>query len=233
MTRLSVAAVLAALVGLVVSVAAAWPRQSPASSPEALPGPPSSPSSSPLGTRSPLAASESPDGERASRSAGESQRPQTRLATVPTTQPAPRPVSVAIPAIGYAARVRPVGVDSAGLMALPDDPARLGWYRYGATPIEPGSTVLAGHLDSVELGVGPLVRLREVVPGDRIDVVTSDRRTTTYVVSSVDRYDRSALPAGLFAREGARGLRMITCGGEYDADAGGYQLNLVVTGVPA
>jgi hypothetical protein len=141
-------------------------------------------------------------------------------------------VSVVIPAIGYTARVQPVGVDGAGLMVLPDDPTRLGWYRYGATPMEPGSTVVAGHLDSVELGVGPLVRLREVVPGDRVDVATSDRRTTTYVVSSVDRYDRSTLPAGLFAREGARRLRIITCGGEYDADAGGYQLNLVVTAVP-
>jgi hypothetical protein len=37
----------------------------------------------------------------------------------------------------------------------------------------------------------------------------------------------------VFARTGAPRLRLITCGGEYDVDAGGYQQNLVVTAVPA
>jgi hypothetical protein len=143
------------------------------------------------------------------------------------------PVLVSIPAVGYAARIRPVGVDDAGAMALPANPETVGWYRYGSAPADPGSTVVAGHLDSFTYGLGPLVRLREVVAGDRVEVSTADGRRTSYVVLAVQRIERSSLPAEIFSRDGPRLLRVITCGGEYDADAGGYQDNLVVTAEPA
>ena len=48
----------------------------------------------------------------------------------------------------------------------------------------------------------------------------------------VRRYDRQALPEELFARTGTERLRIITCGGDYLPDEGGYQQNLVVTAVP-
>ena len=44
---------------------------------------------------------------------------------------------------------------------------------------------------------------------------------------------RQALPAELFSRRGPERLHVITCGGEYLPDAGGYQQNLVVTAAPA
>jgi hypothetical protein len=152
-------------------------------------------------------------------------------------RPAPRPVQVAVPAVGIDLPVRPVGVADDGQMALPDDPAVAGWYRFGPGPGERGSVVLAGHLDSVRFGVGPLVRLREVEVGQRIEVTVDRRRgaaarTLTYVVQRVDRFDRQALPAALFARTGPERLRLVTCGGAFDPDAGGYEQNLVVTAVP-
>jgi hypothetical protein len=118
-------------------------------------------------------------------------------------------------------------------MALPPRPDVLGWYRYGPPPgAGSGSVVMAGHLDSRRFGLGPLVKLREVAVGDRVRVALADGRTRGYVVRRIDRYDRQALPAGLFARTGPERLRVITCGGAYDPDAGGYQENLVVTAVP-
>ncbi len=178
--------------------------------------------------------------------AGEVRRP---VAAVPVAQPVAqpvattvrrparaRPVALTIGAVGLAMPVRPVGATADGQVALPPDPAVLGWYRYGpsAGPGARGSAVLAGHLDSVRFGVGPLVALRDVATGDAVGVGLSDGRTRRFVVSRVDRYDRhQALPAALFARVGPHRLRVVTCGGSYRPEAGGYQQNLVVTAVPA
>jgi hypothetical protein len=141
-------------------------------------------------------------------------------------------VRVEVPGAGLDAAVRPVGVDEAGQMALPADPAVLGWYRHGPAPGEgTGSAVLAGHLDSRRYGLGPLVGLREVQRGDVVRV-TSQEGARRYTVVDVRRYDRQALPEELFARSGRELLRIITCGGEYLPDRGGYQQNLVVTAVP-
>ena len=130
--------------------------------------------------------------------------------------------------------VRPVGVSPDGQMALPPSPEVLGWYRFGPAPgAGTGSVVLAGHLDSKRYGLGPLVGLREVDAGDGVRLTRSDGTAKRYTVLEVRRYDRQALPEEVFARTGPERLRIITCGGEYLPDEGGYQQNLVVTAVPS
>ena len=92
--------------------------------------------------------------------------------------------------------------------------------------------VLAGHLDSVELGVGPLVRLRDVDLGAAVTVATGGGDQLDYTVIRVQRFDRQQLPPQVFGRTGPELLRIITCGGGYDP-ATGYEQNLVVTAAPA
>ena len=137
-----------------------------------------------------------------------------------------------VPALGLDAAVRPVGVGGERQMRLPDDPRVLGWYRFGPVPGDRGSVVLAGHVDSRRFGVGPLVALQTIGVGDRVEVVTGPDRTRTYRVDSIERFDRQALPAAVFARTGPERLRLVTCTGPYLPEAGGYQQNLVVTAVP-
>jgi hypothetical protein len=146
---------------------------------------------------------------------------------------AARPVQVTIPSAQLGLPVRPVGVAPDGQMQLPPDPAVMGWYRFGPAPAGPtgGSVVLAGHLDSFEFGLGPLVRLREVEPGSSVTVVTVDGVRHDYTVRRVQRFDRQQLPGELFGRTGPELLRLITCGGAYDPDTG-YEQNLVVTAAP-
>jgi hypothetical protein len=140
---------------------------------------------------------------------------------------------VQVASAGIDSAVRPVGVTPDGQMALPPRPEVLGWYRFGPAPgAGTGSVVLAGHLDSRRYGLGPLVGLREVEAGDEVRVTRSDGTATSYTVVDVRRYDRQALPEELFARKGPERLRIITCGGDYLPDEGGYQQNLVVTAVP-
>lgn len=161
-------------------------------------------------------------------------RPKRAKRTAPKPPPVVRPATVRIPTLGYAANVRPVGVARDGQMALPPRPTRLGWYRYGPAPgADRGAAVLAGHLDSRRFGLGPLVRLREASRGDRVVVQDARGRRLDYTVTDVRRFDRQALPAGLFARTGRPRVHLITCGGAYDPSSGGYQRNLVVTAEPA
>jgi hypothetical protein len=205
-----------ALTGLIVSLAALWPRLDTGTAfPVVEPGP------------SALREPRSPDAA-ASRLA-----PRAGLASSTSTQE-PRAVRVQVSTAGIDSAVRPVGVTPDGQMALPDRPEVLGWYRFGPAPgAGTGSVVLAGHLDSVRYGLGPLVGLREVQVGDWVRVTRSDGTLERYTVVAVQRVDRSALPEELFARTGPERLRIITCGGEYVPDQGGYQQNLVVTAVPA
>ncbi|MFC6285042.1 class F sortase [Nocardioides sp. GCM10027113] len=149
---------------------------------------------------------------------------------VPRTRP---PARVRVPSVGLDSRVRPVGVGKGRQMSLPADPSVLGWYRYGSGPGERGSVVMAGHVDSERFGIGPLARLAEIRAGDLIQVTLANGRTRTYRVDSIQRFDRQALPAGVFSRTGPERLRLVTCTGAFLPEAGGYQQNLVVTAVPA
>lgn len=118
-------------------------------------------------------------------------------------------------------------------MALPPRPDTLGWYRFGAAPGERGSTVLAGHVDTRRLGVGPLALLREVGPGDTIRLRLSDGSTVRYRVAGLRQVDKqSRALASVFEEHGPARLRIVTCGGEFDPENGGYQDNVVLTAVP-
>lgn len=213
-TRLAIATAVLAVVGLLVSLTALWPRLD--TGPQVLgvePGP------------SAVPALEPPDPTAS---------PRAQVDTAPAVAPSPpRTVGVRVPAADLDSRVRPVGVSVDGQMALPPDPEVMGWYRFGPAPGEgTGSVVLAGHLDSARYGLGPLVGLREVEVGDEVSATRVDGTALAYTVVDVRRYDRQALPDELFARTGPERLRIITCGGEYLPEEGGYQENLVVTAVP-
>lgn len=118
-------------------------------------------------------------------------------------------------------------------MALPEPVDELGWYRFGPAPgASAGSAVLAGHVDSVRYGKGPLAALRNAAEGDEVVVGRADGSALRYQVRSVEIIDRQALPVDqLFAREGEAVLRILTCGGPY-SPATGYRDNVVVTAVP-
>ncbi|WP_132210825.1 class F sortase [Kribbella steppae] len=150
---------------------------------------------------------------------------------VPTVVPTPVPVRLAVKSVGIDVPVLPVGVATDGQMELPPDPAAIGWYRFGPGPAaDQGAVVLGGHLDSKQYGVGPLVRLRKVRTGQVVRISSYDGRTTTYRVDHVREIPKRRLVlADLFDRAGTPRLVIITCGGRYEPDNGGYQQNLVVS----
>jgi sortase (surface protein transpeptidase) len=156
--------------------------------------------------------------------------PVTTRDAAPTVAPAqPAPVALAVPALDVEAPVDPVGVRDDGQMAIPDDVDRVGWYRFGPAPGSGGSTVLAGHVDDREQGLGELAALREAEVGTEVLVTDATGGTTRWRVVSREQVDKQALPVDrLFAREGPPRLALVTCGGEFLPEQGRYESNVVV-----
>ena len=149
---------------------------------------------------------------------------------VPVTPP---PVRVDLPGLGLTAPVDPVGVADDGQMALPDDVARVGWYRFGPSPGEPGNAVLGGHVDDAEQGPGALFALRTTAPGDEVAVTDAAGRVTRWRVVSRDLPPKQALPVDtIFTRGGPPRLVLVTCGGPFDPVARSYRDNVVVVAEP-
>ena len=142
------------------------------------------------------------------------------------------PTRIELPSLDVAADVDPVGLEDDGGMELPEDVARVGWYEPGVRVGEPGTAVLAGHVDSRVQGRGALFDLVRLEPGDLV-VVGDGEETSQWRVTGRTRYPKDELPLGeIFRWEGEPALALITCGGDFDAGAGGYRDNVVVYAEP-
>jgi sortase (surface protein transpeptidase) len=135
------------------------------------------------------------------------------------------PVAVSIPRIGVQSRLVPLGLDD-GEMELPDPPVA-GWFTGGPTPGALGPAVITGHVT----WNGPAVfhRLGSMRRGDQVIVSREDGRTAVFTVSRVARFSKSRFPSeAVYGAIDHAGLRLITCGGAYDAARHKYLDNVVV-----
>ena len=138
------------------------------------------------------------------------------------------PVSVAIPGIGARSLLVRLGLDARGELEVPQDPAQAGWYTGGAAPGALGPAVIAGH---VTWNGAPAVfyRLGSMRPGEEVTVSRSDGKTAVFTVTRVARFPKSRFPTkAVYGAIDHAGLRLITCGGTYDASRHRYLDNVVV-----
>jgi hypothetical protein len=138
------------------------------------------------------------------------------------------PVSVSIPRIGAKSALVRLGLEAGGQLEVPADPARAGWFTGGAAPGALGPAVIAGH---VTWNGAPAVfyRLGRLRPGDRVIVDRSDGRTAVFTVDRMTRVPKSRFPTeAVYGAIDHAGLRVITCGGTYDASRHRYLDNVVV-----
>lgn len=143
--------------------------------------------------------------------------------------PQSEPVGLRIPAIDVRSRVVPLGLDAAGAMEVPADPADVGWYTGAPTPGALGPAVLAGHVtwDRVP---AVFFRLAGLERGDRIHVTRRDGLTAVFEVREVTVVAKSRFPTRrVYGATDHAALRLITCAGRYDVDRARYADNAVVS----
>ena len=138
------------------------------------------------------------------------------------------PVEVTIPRLGVRSRLVSLGVDEAGSMEVPQDPAVAGWYSLGPTPGSLGPAVIAGHV-TWNSTPAVLFRLGTLRPGDRVSVSREDGERAVFEVGRVVTVEKSRFPTRhVFGDLDYAGLRLITCGGAYDERTHTYLHNVVV-----
>jgi len=146
----------------------------------------------------------------------------------PATVPETTPVELGVPSIGV--RTGPLlelGIDAAGALEVPPDAATAGWFSLAPTPGSPGPAVIAGHVD-FEGAPGVFQRLDELQPGDEVTVTRADGATAVFSTYLVERYPKDRFPTErVYGDTSGAELRLITCGGAFDAGSGHYRDNVV------
>ena len=142
------------------------------------------------------------------------------------------PQEVLLPG-GRSALVEPAATRD-GVLEVPPQVDRVGWWDGSAQVGDPfGSTVLAGHVDAREQGVGVFAALLSVGVGDVVEVL-GDGGRAAYRVTGVQDLPKESLAASSSAldQRGPHRLVLITCTGTFDPVARHYDQNRVVTAEP-
>ncbi|MEW9528895.1 class F sortase [Microbispora sp. NPDC049125] len=141
-----------------------------------------------------------------------------------------RPVKIRIPAIGVYASVGQVGVEKSGEIQAPplSRPSLTGWYRLGPAPGDQGPAIILGHVNTKK-GSAVFSRLRELKRGNKIAVLRADGKTAIFTVDGIEQVGKSTFPTKrVYGNTVTASLRLITCGGVFNAKRHSYTDNIVV-----
>ena len=141
------------------------------------------------------------------------------------------PTTISIPRIGVNAEIMRLGTNPDGTVQVPplDQAWLAGWYEPGPSPGEVGNAVIVGHVDSAAIGPAVFFSLGALQPGDTVTVNREDGRPANFRVDSVSAHPKNAFPTEqVYGPSDRPGLRVVTCGGQFDEVARSYPDNVVV-----
>ncbi|MEV6302143.1 class F sortase [Actinoplanes sp. NPDC051861] len=160
--------------------------------------------------------------------AGQARAAEAETLTRGELLPTSPPVRLAIPALKIDVPMTGLGLQPDGTMEVPDDAKTVGWYTKAPTPGSLGPAVLAGHVD-YSGKKGTFADLADLRRGDEIRVTREDGRTAVFTVGEVSQYAKDRFPTdAVYGPIDHAGLRLITCGGDFDDRSGHYVDNIVV-----
>ena len=142
--------------------------------------------------------------------------------------PVASPVSLTIPLIGVKTSLITLGLARGGAMQVPSSTMVAGWYTGSPRPGAVGSAIIVGHIDS-ETRPGVFYRLSDLRSGDDVFVKRADGTTAEFRVTSIQTYLKDHFPTQtVYGPTPDAELRLITCGGAFDAATHHYLSNIVV-----
>lgn len=148
----------------------------------------------------------------------------------PAVMPESSPTAVRIPAIGTDSELLHLGLRDNGSLEVPptgpDSPAS--WYDKSPTPGELGPSILLGHVNEEDGSDGVFAGLRDLQPGDEIQIEREDGSTATFAVDYGEAYPKDDFATDkVYGNTDDSQLRLITCDG-YDPETGLWDDNYVV-----
>jgi sortase (surface protein transpeptidase) len=152
--------------------------------------------------------------------------------SVPVTKPFKglRPTSVKIPKIGAESSLLAVAVKTDGSISVPSvhTPMQAAWYKLSPVPGDVGPAIVLGHVDG-DKKPGIFYKLKDLKPGDEVDVDRSDGKKLKFVVDRVTQVPKDTFPKdAVYGNSDKPELRLITCGGAFDHAEHSYVDNIVV-----
>lgn len=143
------------------------------------------------------------------------------------------PTHVSIPKIGAESSLVHVGLVDGEIDIPPaTDPLQAAWWNGSPRPGEVGPAAILGHVDGQIDGrrgqPGIFHQLHTLVPGDEVLVQRDDGSTVRFAVYTVERVDKDAFPNDrVYGNTDEPELRLITCGGRFNRNAGHYEDNVI------
>ncbi|MFI8261168.1 class F sortase [Streptomyces sp. NPDC085665] len=138
------------------------------------------------------------------------------------------PQKIAIPSLGLSSTLETLHQNTDGSMETPKNPGLAGWYEPGPTPGSQGPAVIAGHV-TWNGAAAVFEKLKTMKAGDTIKVTRRDDKTATFTVERVAEYPKAEFPTlEVYKNLDYAGLRLVTCGGDFDAKKHYYDSNVVV-----
>ncbi|WP_327130665.1 class F sortase [Streptomyces sp. NBC_01343] len=138
------------------------------------------------------------------------------------------PQKIAIPSLGLSSTLETLRQNTDGSMETPKNPGLAGWYEPGPTPGSQGPAVIAGHV-TWNGAAAVFEKLKTMKAGDTIKVTRRDDKTATFTVERVAEYPKADFPTlEVYKNLDYAGLRLVTCGGDFDPKKHYYDSNVVV-----
>jgi LPXTG-site transpeptidase (sortase) family protein len=143
-------------------------------------------------------------------------------------KPVASPVSLTIPLIGVNTKLVTLGLAKNGELQVPSSTTIAGWYTGSPRPGAIGSAIIIGHIDS-QSGPGVFYRLDTLHKGDKVYVKRADGTIAEFSVTGIETYLKDKFPTQtVYGPTPDAQLRLITCGGAFDAATGHYLSNIVI-----
>ena len=156
--------------------------------------------------------------------------PSTSDKVVTKGMPESEPTEIRIPKIGAKSSLVPLGLNPDETVEVPpvEQPMQAGWYKLARTPGEAGPAIILGHVDGNKQA-GIFFRLKELGAGDEVEVSRKDGTTARFRVTRTEQIAKNNFPTeAVYGETTEPELRLITCGGSFDAAAHSYRDNIIV-----
>ncbi|KRF05241.1 peptidase C60 sortase A and B [Arthrobacter sp. Soil782] len=212
-------------VGAQPTFTVAAPSSLPAEGTTTAPGPPP--------TNSEASAEPAPASPAASGAPAENASPAPAPAPVDATPQVfgrSLPVSLSMPTHGVKSGLLYLGLQPNGSLEVPPGHpgAPASWYRNSPTPGETGPSIFLGHVNASDGGPGVFAWIKQLNPGDTIEIAREDGTVATFAVERGEQYSKDAFPTqAVYGNTEGPELRLITCDG-YDPATGTFNDNYVV-----